>query len=536
MVLPEQFESAKFRTLDVILHEGYDRAALEKAVASLTGGEPWIVRPVPHAPTGREFDLLPPGTVEPASAWELARRLLADPCVKDADPAFEAVYAEQGAALDVPPAGGPAAPKAEIQTAGPETFNEDDCDWSVRFVKADEAWKLSSSAASQGEGILIGHPDSGYLRHSELGPNFKPELGWDFIDDDKTTENAGGGHGLGTASVISSPHDDAGTGDGARLFVDGIAPDAETIPLRVAKPNLFVPSPVLFNVGVDRLRDALWFAIERRLHVISVSLGWLPNAGLHRAIQQAVRENIIVIAAAGNYTGPIVVWPGAYDEVVTLAACNASAEPWAFSSWGRAVDATGPGEKVWTAQPGDKVEQSSGTSYATAIVAGIAALWLAYHGRDQLLARYQGGATLAQVFRHVLRATCEPWPRSEAAWGAGLVNAKACLESPLPDISALEPLGMKSLGKGASDTVAATFSGLPEADVRRGLATTLGVDEQKAARLDMAYGRELRFWALSHPGFRRALREGAGGARGTFGAAALSTLPPFSPSLLAAIR
>ncbi|MBN8227010.1 S8 family serine peptidase [Corallococcus macrosporus] len=535
MAPSEQFESAKLRTIDVLLNEGFGAADLEKAVAASFGAAPWSVRPVPYEPTGRQFDLLPPGPVEPASAWELARHLQADPCVKDADPAFEAVYAEPGAARGAPPVEGPTVPVEARKRLGPESFNENDCDWSVRFVKADEAWRLSG-ATTQGEGILIGHPDSGYLRHPELGSNFRPELGWDFIDGDSTTENAGGGHGLSTASIISSPPGDASGEEGARLFVDGIAPKAETIPLRVAKPTLFVPAPVLFNVGVERLRDAIWFAIGRRFHVISISLGWLPNAGLHRAIQAAVGENIIVIAAAGNYTGPIVVWPGAYDEVVTMAACNASSEPWAHSAWGRAVDATGPGENVWTAQPGDQVAQSSGTSHATATVAGIAALWLSHHGRDRLLSLYQGGPTLAQVFRHVLRATCERWAQSEAAWGAGLVNAKTCLECPLPDGAAVEPLGTRARSKGDLDTVTGAFSGLPEADVLRRLATTLGVDEQKAARLDTAYGRELRFWALSHAPFRRALREDVSGGRAALGTAAQIPLPPFSPSLLAAIR
>ncbi|RKG71075.1 peptidase S8 and S53, subtilisin, kexin, sedolisin [Corallococcus sp. CA054B] len=530
MAPPEQFESSKLRTLDVLIREGFDRASLEKSVAALVGTERWIIRPVPFDPTGRSFDLLPPGTVEPEQAWELARRLQADPNVEDADPAFEAVYAEHTSVTDT----APTLLKAQSAEPGPETFNEHDCDWSVRFVKADEAWKLPGGA-SQGEGILIGHPDSGYLPHPELGPNFTPRLGWDFIDDDPTTENPGGGHGLGTASVMASPYNGPSV-DGPKLFVDGIAPKAEVVPLRVAKPTLFVPSPVLFNVGVDRLRDSIGFAIQRRVHVISISLGWLPNAGLHRIIQQAVRENIIVIAAAGNYTGPVVVWPGAYDEVVAMAACNASAQPWAFSAWGKAVDATGPGEDVWVAQPGDKVGQSSGTSYATATVAGIAALWLAHHGRDNLLAKYQGGPTLAQVFRHVLRATCDSWPQSQLAWGAGLVNAKACLEAPLPDVTALESFTTRALLHESSDTVASTFSGLPEADVLRGLATTLGVDEQKASRLDAEFGRELRFWALTHAPFRHALQEGASRDRQALKARAQAAMPPFSPSLRAAIR
>jgi thermitase len=534
MASPEQFESAKLRTIDVILQEGCDRAALERAVTALAGAS-WSIRPVAFEPTGREFDVIPPGPIEPARAWELTRKLQADPCVKDADPTFEAVYAEQDAATNEQPGGGPYLEQA-AETAELGALREDDYDWSARFVQAHEAWQLPDSLATRGEGIVIGHPDSGYLRHPQLGPNFKPELGWDFIKNGKLVEDAGGSHGLSTASVISSPHDDVTISASGvpRPFVAGIAPGVHIIPLRVAKPTGFIPAPVLFDVGADRLRDAIWYAIHRRVHVISISLGWLPNAGLHRALQHAVRENIIVIAAAGNYTGPIVVWPAAYDEVIAMAACNARAKPWTFSARGRAVDATGPGENVWTAQPGDTVEKSTGTSHAAATVAGIAALWLAHHGRDRLLARYQGGPTLAQVFRQVLRESCTGWTENKDAWGAGLVNAKACLQHPLPSWTAQES---SELGEGNADSVTHTFSGLPESDVQRRLARVLGVDEQKAAQLDTTYGRELRFWALTHPPFRHALQEeGAPTEAAPYEKAPEdSPLPLFSPSLRAAL-
>ncbi|AKQ66398.1 Subtilisin precursor [Myxococcus hansupus] len=537
---PNPFESPKLRTIDVILEEGCGACDLEKAVAELVGAEPWDIRPVPLEPSGREFDLIPQAPVSPERAWELTYALQKRPCVKDADPNFEAIYAEEDVALNEMTSSVPPSTKMRLETPRSGEFTEDDCDWSVRFVKAQDAWDLPDSIGRQGDGIRIGHPDSGYQAHAELGPNFNPALGWDFVDNDSTTENAGGGHGLSTASVISSPHDfaTASTGDAPQRFVAGIAPKAEIIPLRVAKPTGFIPAPVLFNVGVDRLRDAIWFAIHRQVHVISISLGWIPNAGLHRAIQHAVRENIIVIAAAGNYTGPIVVWPAAYDEVVAMAACNARATPWTYSARGSAVDATGPGENVWTAQPENKVAKSSGTSHATATVAGIAALWLAHHGRDNLLARYQGGPPLAQVFRHVLRATCDSWPASKESWGAGLVNAKACLQHRLPAVSELAPLGTKDSGKKAADALTDTFSDLPKPVVQNRLAMTLGVDEQKAARIDAEYGRELRFWALTQPAFRHALQDEAPPTLRLNASRSMeeAALPPFSPSLKAVLR
>ena len=513
--MSEPFKNPRLRCIEVLLADGVDEDALRVAVQALNLGGSWVLRRVPLEPTRRAWDLVALFPIEPGPAWDLARKLRDTKGVEDAEPSFEATYAE----------GDPRGPVPQVFDAA--KLNQNECDWSLRFVGAEKAWDLADSKARRGAGIRVGHPDSGFQAHRELGPHLKADEGWDFVENDAITENGDGGHGLGTASVIMSPDNRAST---PTPTVTGIAPEADVIPLRVTKPHWFIPAPVLFHVGADRLRDAVWYAIARGVHVISISLGWLPHAGLHRAIQHAVRRDIIVIAAAGNYTGPIVVWPASYPEVIAMAACNSRSVPWVHSARGRAVDATGPGEDVWTAQPGDKVEKSSGTSHATATVAGIAALWLGHHGRDALLARYLGGPTLAEVFRHVLRASATQWQEDHAHWGAGLVNARACLEYVLPSS---QTVLASVVGAPVAETAAEAFNAVPSPAFHGRLGKVFGVNPAEAPRLDAAHGRELRFWALTRAPLRRALLEDEPAAPEAFGTRGPSAVPPFSDGLRA---
>ncbi|HEV2853182.1 MAG TPA: S8 family serine peptidase [Thermoanaerobaculia bacterium] len=64
---------------------------------------------------------------------------------------------------------------------------------------------------------------------------------------------------------------------------------------------------------MNRLRKAIYHAVDKAgCHVISISLGWLKNKGVHEAVKYAVGKNVIVLAAAGNSVG-FVVWPAAME-------------------------------------------------------------------------------------------------------------------------------------------------------------------------------------------------------------------------------
>ena len=428
-----------------------------------------------------ELDLLPPRHVQltPAQAWQLVLHLRGRPGVLDVEPSFELLLAEPEQASNDPDA-----PR----------------DWAPQFIKAPEAW-----TRSRGEGVRVAHPDSGYRRHTQLPPErLLLHLARDFVDDDGVAEaDQGGDHGLGTASVIVSPEDPAGA-----VGVNGVAPHADLVPLRVTRPHGFIPSPVLFWSGSRRLRQALDHAADPRhaCHVVSISLGWVSSKALRCAVRRAIAADLIVVAAAGNGVR-FVVAPGRYEEVITVAGCDAHGQPWIGSCRGPRVDLTGPAKNVWkAAYAGDwqTTEQSDGTSFATAMTAGVAALWLSFHGREALLARYSpAGIRLQTVFAYVVTHATTPFPGGAQpnGMGSGIVNAEAVLDYTLPEPELLRA-DPASLSREAAMTSSVWERPAPLHEVEEllgpGVVTELtgltGADRGTLFGLDGATQEELLFW------------------------------------------
>ena len=203
--------------------------------------------------------------------------------------------------------------------------------------------------------------------------------------------------------------------------VRGVAPLAKLVPLRVTD------SVVLLSFG--KLAEAIRYAADDGHHVISISLGGpLSSRFLERAVRYATQRGVIVIAAAGN-VWPWVVYPARLDDTIAVAACTCSHGEWSSSASGSAVDITAPGESVWRALAspnGFSVARSSGTSYATAVTAGAAALWLAFHGRDKLVRQY-GEAGVPAVFKELL--VTEGFVRRQRCSGCGSAGEVGSLES-----------------------------------------------------------------------------------------------------------
>ncbi|MBI4471643.1 MAG: S8 family serine peptidase [Acidobacteria bacterium] len=364
-------------------------------------------------------------------AWENTHKLTADKDnILEAEPLFQiqlrdaSQAAIPGLSLEQRAAG-----MLDVHKKGTQNH-----EWALTQMGVQKAWDRDSSGTPRigGRGVIIAHPDTGFTDHPEISARIRTADGFDFVssDPDAHDDLVSGlgdfpGHGTGTASVIMS---DISPG------VSGVAPHAEIIPLRVSNS--------VIHLSMENVTQAIHRAIDRKAHVISMSLGGLPSLALHSAIRDAVNEGIIVAAAAGNYVGA-VVWPARYDEVIAVAACNIEEEDWWASSRGDAVDVSAPGESVWkaaakrktNAPPAFDVNRSSGTSFATAHVAGIAALWLEKHDRTKLIAKY-GKPGMVAVFKALLLKTARrPSGWDTGRFGAGIAHAGTLLSEPLPAIA-----------------------------------------------------------------------------------------------------
>ena len=519
----------------------------------------WRVQRVPYL-DGIIYDLLPPDGIQLTSkqAWSLTHALEALPDVFDADPSFvvrqDAVEDREDQSAEAAALAAPA-PTAALEVEpcdddkAPESVDPGFHDWSIRLIDVPCAWQLTppppqpgfEQGKIKGEGVRIGHPDSGYRHHIDyfILPNNPPrhvrtDLEKDYVDGTLPALNVDGDHGLSTGSVIMSSNT---TGN-----VNGVAPEAEIVPLRVTRRRAGLPAPILFWSGARALRKAIGYATnEADCHVISISLGWFRNRSLHRAIKDAESKNVIVCAAAGNYT-VIVAWPAAYAEVIAVAGCNSQRRKWGPSASGPEVAVSGPAEDVWVPTPSSTQKpdphQSNGTSFAVATVAGVAALWLAYHGRDFLLDRYRGTATLSQVFRHVLSVSSDPFSTPVGnGFGAGIVNARRVLLTPLPSSTVLQaappatPVALATPGLSSPvDDIADAFPDVPENALRIWLAAKLDVAPDELDQRIVGMEDELIFHIATNPALRAELATSGRAAANGSPVAMATPAPGAAPS------
>jgi hypothetical protein len=337
--------------------------------------------------------------------------------------------------------------------------------WSLEYVRLPEAWAAVRSATgrlegAESQGVVIAHPDTGYLDHPELGDAASgpiwPDKGYDYFDDDhdprddlsdsRLLDNPA--HGTGSASAIVSP-----TGcqvNGIPKCPTGGGRGARLVPLRVGR------SVVHFDTG--RITQAILDAagsqrnrVKVDTDVMSISMGGTPSWALWKAVRRAEEAGYLIIAAAGNYVGT-VVWPARFRETIAVAAVNAGCKPWKFTSIGPTVDFSAPGELVWRAEVGEDgafgTGMGTGTTYATATTAGVAALWIAKHAGSTRFEKVRGDGDTTHVFRNLVRRTAWRPDRperpaaarcdSDARWlsalqGAGIVDAAALLKARLED-------------------------------------------------------------------------------------------------------
>jgi len=413
-------------------------------------GNGWT--PAPYGDEGTGFELMNDAAdLGESEAWDAAYRLRLLDDVTYAEPLFEVAVFEAPEALDpLQPSDG-----ALEGSRGKKHLNEsDDPEWGLKMTRVLDVWsnRFGDDPTRAGQDIVIGHPDTGYRRHPEIEASLLVDRGYDFVRDDVDAEDElkkafrviidNPGHGVQTSSVIISrpgPQEDYGNADPLGRAVSGVAPGARLIPIRTSRTVVLL--------SMRKLARSIEHAVRQGAHVISISMGGVPSRRLRSAVRFARKRGVIVCAAAGNQVR-FVVWPANYEDVVACAACNAQKKPWKGSSRGSAVDVTAPGESVWRAHAvrdddipeGARydVGRGSGTSYAVAHVAGLAALWLSHHGRDSLVRTY-GAGRLPGVFRQVLVETCEAIDTLDDRFGAGLVRADRLLEAPLPDPASDDP-------------------------------------------------------------------------------------------------
>jgi subtilisin family serine protease len=142
---------------------------------------------------------------------------------------------------------------------------------------------------------------------------------------------------------------------------------------------------------------------------------------------RARNAGVIVVCAAGNGVDQVVM-PAALDTAIAVAGTTFQSLPWNGSSFGPEVDFSAPAAGIFRANPQRNgighgfADGGDGTSYATAITTGAAALWLLRWG-SQIDAMYGPGSTRVEAFRQAAMATARKPPGWQPTpFGAGILD------------------------------------------------------------------------------------------------------------------
>ncbi|RGC68288.1 Thermophilic serine proteinase precursor [Micromonospora sp. MW-13] len=305
--------------------------------------------------------------------------------------------------------------------------------WYLDALRIPEAHKLT-----RGEGVTVAVVDGGvHAAHPDLrGQVLRgTSLSSEVPADGRTDPDRENGHGTAMAGII------AGRGGGAMREL-GIAPAAKILPVAL---------------GPERdwdLPGAIRWAADAGADVINLSVG---AAGSDQRTTEAVRyaldKGAVLVAAAGNRrTDRAVPLPANIPGVLAVGATGRSGSLWSGSVAGPEVGLAAPGERIIAPAPPavspNGYAVSDGTSRATAVVSGVAAL---------VRSRYPK-LDAANVVNRLVRTARDQGARGrDPEYGFGSVDVLAALTRSVPGVAT------NPLLSGASPTPSRAAAGGDEA-------------------------------------------------------------------------
>jgi subtilisin family serine protease len=206
------------------------------------------------------------------------------------------------------------------------------------------------------------------------------------------------------------------------------------------------------------LARAILLAVENGAHVINISGGRLarpnePHPALAQAVDTCLRRNVLIVAAAGNDGCEFPHIPAAITSVLAAGAMDEEGRPLSSSNWGAASQGIlAPGSNLWGASLQGAVARKSGTSFATALVSGVAALLLS----SQL---NNGSQPDSGAVREALLKTAIPCIPSSAEECSRILTGRIDIQGAIDHIlrgagsvSEAETLSLNEIGPAGSET------------------------------------------------------------------------------------
>lgn len=286
--------------------------------------------------------------------------------------------------------------------------------WHLKKINAPQAWD-----ATKGSGeIVVAVIDNGVqTNHPDLaGKIVSP---YNMVTGTRSVP--AGEHGTHVAGIIAASINKKG--------VVGVAPNVKIMPVNVFEGDGATSYDVAYGIV---------YAVDHGANVINLSLGGY-SATLYEAeaVQYAISKGVVLVAAAGNDDTDLPTYPAAFDPVIAVSATDSRDQITNFSNYGYYIDFAAPGVDIYSTFPGSSYKELDGTSMATPIVSGTAALVLS---KNPLLST---GEVENILRKSVVDLGRKGW---DVFYGYGRIDAYKAVKntpSPLSSLSAAGTFTMK---------------------------------------------------------------------------------------------
>ena len=277
--------------------------------------------------------------------------------------------------------------------------------WQHQRIHSEAGWDITVGNPS----ILVAICDSGV---SPTHPDIQQVQGWNIPSGNTNTSDVTG-HGTFSAGMA------AAVGNNLQGVV-GAGWNLKVMPVRVEN----AAGPPLSDINAG----ARW-AADHGARIINCSYNGVADPSVETTGAYCRVRNALLFWAAGN--DGVQLPNGDHPDVVIVSATTSADQLASFSNFGNLIDVAAPGENVWSTTSPNGYGSGGGTSAASPLAAGVAAMLLAI---DPTLSTYQLEA--------LLEGSCDDLgpAGSDVFFGEGRIN----LAQALSDAICATPLVLTS--------------------------------------------------------------------------------------------
>jgi hypothetical protein len=264
-------------------------------------------------------------------------------------------------------------PKLSYQPNDPLATNTGQ--YHLNKIKAYTAWDISQGDTN----IVIGITDTGSEpTHADLSGNCKKNYndpidgidndgdnyidnfrGWDVGMNDNDPTWQGNPHGVHVTGLAAASTNNA-TG------VAGVGFKCKFLPIKIADASGTLIAAY----------EGIVYAADHGCSIINCSWGGGGGSAYGQSVidYATINKNALVVCASGNDNSSSDHYPSAYNFALSVASTTSNDNKSSFSNYGYSIDLCAPGSNVNSTYSNGTYQNNSGTSMASPIAAGAAAI------------------------------------------------------------------------------------------------------------------------------------------------------------------